>query len=108
MSGVSDRPFRALAAAFGAGLVVSEMVAGEQLAAGDTPTAMMRAERAGDGPHVIQLAGREAHWMAEGARAATDAGADIIDINMGCPAQEGDRRLFRLGADARPRPCADA
>jgi tRNA-dihydrouridine synthase len=87
MSGVSDRPFRALAAEFGAGLVVSEMVAGEQLATGDAE-ASMRAERAGGGPHVIQLAGREAHWMAEGARAATDAGADIIDINMGCPARK--------------------
>ncbi len=87
MSGVSDRPFRALAAEFGAGLVVSEMVASEQLATGD-PEASMRAERAGEGPHVIQLAGREAHWMAEGARAATDAGADIIDINMGCPARK--------------------
>jgi nifR3 family TIM-barrel protein len=87
MSGVSDKPFRALAARFGAGLVVSEMVASEQLASGD-PESVMRAERAGDGPHVIQLAGREARWMAEGARAATDAGADIIDINMGCPAKK--------------------
>jgi nifR3 family TIM-barrel protein len=87
MSGVSDRPFRALAARFGAGLVVSEMVASELLATGDAE-ATMRAERAGDGPHVIQLAGREARWMAEGARAATDAGADIIDINMGCPAKK--------------------
>ena len=87
MSGVSDRPFRSLAAAFGAGLVISEMVASEQLATGE-PQASMRAERAGGGPHVIQLAGREAHWMAEGARAATDAGADIIDINMGCPARK--------------------
>jgi nifR3 family TIM-barrel protein len=48
----------------------------------------MRAERAGRGPHVIQLAGRDARWMAEGARAATDAGADILDINMGCPAKK--------------------
>ncbi len=87
MSGVSDRPFRALAAEFGAGLVVSEMVASEQLATGE-PDASMRAERAGNGPHVIQLAGREARWMAEGARAAADAGADIIDINMGCPARK--------------------
>ena len=87
MSGVSDRPFREIAAGFGAGLVVSEMVAGEMLARGDAQ-ALMRAEQAGDGPHVIQLAGREARWMAEGARAATDAGADIIDINMGCPAKK--------------------
>lgn len=87
MSGVSDKPFRALARGFGAGLVVSEMVAGEQLAEGH-PESILRAERAGDGLHVIQLAGREARWMAEGARAATDAGADIIDINMGCPAKK--------------------
>ena len=87
MSGVSDRPFRAIASAFGAGLVVSEMVASENLANGDAE-ASMRAERAGSGLHVIQLAGREARWMAEGARAATDAGADIIDINMGCPARK--------------------
>jgi nifR3 family TIM-barrel protein len=87
MSGVSDRPFRALAAEFGAGLVVSEMIAGEMLATDDAE-AKLRAERAGAGLHVIQLAGREAYWMGEGARAAADAGADIIDINMGCPAKK--------------------
>src|SRR5215470_6766240 len=87
MSGVSDQPFRAIASRFGAGLVVSEMVASELLARGDAE-ATMRAERTGHGPHVVQLAGREAHWMAEGARAAADAGADVIDINMGCPAKK--------------------
>ena len=87
MSGVSDVPFRAIASDYGAGVVVSEMVASEMLARGDSE-ALMRAERAGKGPHVVQLAGREARWMAEGARAATDAGADIIDINMGCPAKK--------------------
>lgn len=87
MSGISDRPFRELAQAFGAGLVVSEMTAGDKLAIGDAE-AMLRAERAGDGQHVVQLAGREPRWMAEGARAAADAGADIIDINMGCPAKK--------------------
>src|SRR5260221_5498534 len=78
MSGVSDKPLRALVSGFGAGLVVSEMVASEQLVQGHSET-VMRAERTGQGPHVIQLAGREERWMAEGARAATDAGADIID-----------------------------
>ena len=87
MSGVSDVPFRTLASRFGAGMVVSEMVAGEMLVRGDTE-AMARAERAGDGPHVVQLAGREARWMGEAARAAEDAGADVIDINMGCPAKK--------------------
>src|SRR4029077_16408597 len=87
MSGVSDKPFRQLAAEFGAGLVISEMVAGEQLVSGH-PETVARAERTGFGPHVVQRPGREAHWMAEGARAATDAGADVIDINMGCPAKK--------------------
>lgn len=87
MSGVSDAPFRGIASEYRAGLVVSEMVASELLVRGDAESAM-RAERAGSGPHVIQLAGREPRWMAEGARAATDAGADIIDINMGCPAKK--------------------
>jgi nifR3 family TIM-barrel protein len=87
MSGVSDRAFRLLAAEAGAGLVFSEMVASDALVRGH-PETVIRAERAGRGPHVVQLAGREAHWMAEGARAATDAGADIIDINMGCPAKK--------------------
>src|SRR5260221_1455871 len=87
MSGVSDKPFRQLAAAFGAGLVISEMIAGEQLVSGH-PETIARAEQTGIGPHVIQLAGREPRWMAEGTRAAADAGADIIDINMGCPAKK--------------------
>ena len=47
----------------------------------------LRCEATGIGPHVVQLAGCEAHWMAEGARVAEAAGADIIDINMGCPAR---------------------
>ncbi|MBZ0229637.1 MAG: tRNA-dihydrouridine synthase, partial [Bauldia sp.] len=87
LSGISDRPFREIASRSGAGLVVSEMVAGERLVERNRE-ASMRAERAGEGPHVVQLAGREAWWMGEGARAATDAGADIIDINMGCPAKK--------------------
>jgi tRNA-dihydrouridine synthase B len=87
MSGVSDAPFRAVAAAYGAGQVTSEMIASELLARGNAE-ATQRAEKAGEGPHVVQLAGRESRWMSEGARAATDAGADIIDINMGCPAKK--------------------
>jgi tRNA-dihydrouridine synthase B len=86
MSGVTDLPFRALASRFGAGLVVSEMVASDSLVAGDAETAL-RAEGRGLSPHVVQLAGREPHWMAEAARVAEGAGADIIDINMGCPAK---------------------
>ena len=86
MSGVTDAPFRRLAAQLGAGLVVSEMTASDDLARG-RPISKLRAEASGVGPHVVQLAGCEERWMAEGARVAEDAGADIIDINMGCPAR---------------------
>ena len=86
MSGVTDAPFRRLAARFGAGLVVSEMTASDDLVQGK-PMSRLRCEAAGVGPHVVQLAGCQTHWMAEGARIAEAAGADIIDINMGCPAR---------------------
>ncbi len=86
MSGITDAPFRRLAAALGAGLVVSEMTAGDDLVNG-RPMSLLRCEAAGIGPHVVQLAGCETRWMAEGARIAEAAGADIIDINMGCPAR---------------------
>src|ERR1700760_3304307 len=86
MSGVTDAPFRRLAARLGAGLVVSEMTASDDLARG-RPMSRLRCEAAGIGPHVVQLAGCETRCMAEGARIAEAAGADIIDINMGCPAR---------------------
>src|SRR5580692_692699 len=86
MSGVTDAPFRRLAAQLGAGLVVSEMTASDDLAHG-RPMSRLRCEAAGVGPHVVQLAGCEARWMREGAMIAEAAGAEIIDINMGCPAR---------------------
>jgi tRNA-dihydrouridine synthase B len=86
MSGVTDAPFRRLTAALGAGLVVSEMTASDDLVNG-RPMSRLRCEATGIGPHVVQLAGCEVSWMAEGARIAAAAGAEIIDINMGCPAR---------------------
>src|ERR1700760_1214822 len=86
MSGVTDAPFRRLAATLGAGLVVSEMTASNDLVNG-RPMSRLRCEATGIGPHVVQLAGCEAGWMAKGARIAEASGADIIDINMGCPAR---------------------
>jgi nifR3 family TIM-barrel protein len=86
MSGITDAPFRRLTATLGAGLVVSEMTASDDLANG-RPMSVLRCEATGIGPHVVQLAGCQTHWMAEGARIAEAAGADIIDINMGCPAR---------------------
>ena len=86
MSGVTDAPFRRLAERLGAGLVVSEMVATSKLAEGRRD-AVLRGDGRGVAIHAVQLAGCEARWMAEGARIAEAAGADIIDINMGCPAK---------------------
>jgi tRNA-dihydrouridine synthase B len=86
MSGVTDAPFRRMAAEQGAGLVISEMTACAALAQGKRG-ARRRIENQDEGLHVVQLAGCEAQWMAEGARIAQDAGAAIIDINMGCPAK---------------------
>src|SRR5689334_24312580 len=86
MSGVTDAPFRRLAASLGAGLVVSEMTASDDLVNG-RPMSQLRCEATGIGHHVVQLAGCEARWMAEGARIAEAGGADVIDINMGCPSR---------------------
>jgi nifR3 family TIM-barrel protein len=87
MTGITDVPFRRQVAQLGAGLVVSEMTASADLVNG-RPMSVLRVEATGLGPHVVQLAGCEARWMAEGARIAEAGGADIIDINMGCPARK--------------------
>lgn len=86
MSGITDIGLRRIARRFGASLVVSEMVASDDLALGDAE-ARTRAEGEGVTPHVVQLAGCDPRWMAEGARVAEAAGAHVIDINMGCPAK---------------------
>ncbi|WP_183650651.1 tRNA dihydrouridine synthase DusB [Brucella daejeonensis] len=87
MSGVSDLPFRRRAAEAGAGMVVSEMVASAELCNRHRES-MLRLSGEGLGTHVVQLAGREARWMGEAAKIAEGEGADIIDINMGCPAKK--------------------
>src|SRR5271166_85517 len=86
MSGVSDLAMRRIARRFGAALVFSEMVAAETYLQGDAE-ASMRAEGEGVQPHAVQLVGREARALAETARRVVDAGAAIIDVNMGCPAR---------------------
>lgn len=88
LSGLTDLPFRRVLQQFKPGLVVSEMVASEFLAKGKADI-VAKASGAGEiEPLVIQLVGREAKWMAEGARLSEEAGAAIIDINMGCPARK--------------------
>lgn len=90
MAGITDLPFRRLVARFGAGLVVSEMVAsGEMLTARRSVRARARVDLGlADGLTAVQLAGREAAPMAEAARMLEGMGARIIDINMGCPAKK--------------------
>lgn len=88
LAGITDLPFRRLVAGFGAGLVVSEMVASQEVVQA-RPLARARAELGfGDQATSVQLAGREAYWMAEAGRYVEAQGARIIDINMGCPAKK--------------------
>src|SRR5471030_1005307 len=87
MSGITDTPFRRLAERLGAGLVVSEMTACAALAQGKRE-ARTRSQGQGVGIRVVQLAGCEAHWMAEGARIVEGQGAHVVDINMGCPSKQ--------------------
>ena len=86
MSGVSDLAMRRIARRFGAALVFSEMVAAETFLRGDAE-ASVRAEGEGLAPHAVQLVGREAKTLAETARRVVDAGAVLVDINMGCPSR---------------------
>jgi nifR3 family TIM-barrel protein len=86
MTGITDAPFRRMTERLGAGLVVSEMTASSALAAYKRE-ARRRSDGTGVAINVVQLAGCEARWMAEAAQIAETEGADIIDINMGCPAR---------------------
>jgi tRNA-dihydrouridine synthase B len=88
MTGVSDLPFRRAASKLGAPYVATEMVACEMFAAGRPDVVRRAAVGEGLPLMVVQLVGREAGWLAKGARMAEAAGAEIIDINMGCPAKE--------------------
>lgn len=98
MAGITDLPFRQLVASFGAGLVVSEMVASQEMVQ-SKPGVREKAELGFGrrqffapfsvaGQAAVQLAGRNARWMAEAARQVEAEGARIIDINMGCPAKK--------------------
>src|SRR5881296_1296889 len=88
MAGVTDRPFRQLCKRFGAGLAVSEMVASNSLLWGSEKT-RRRANHEGEvDPISVQIAGADPAMMAEAAQYNVDQGAQIIDINMGCPAKK--------------------
>src|SRR5471032_2314920 len=85
MTGVTDLPFRRAASRLGAAYVATEMVACDSFARGRPDVVRRAAVGEGLPLMVVQLVGREAEWIAKGARLAEEAGADIIDINMGCP-----------------------
>ena len=88
LAGITDLPFRQLVASFGAGWVVSEMVASQEMVQakpGVREKAELGYDQAGT---AVQIAGREAYWMAEAAKMIADNGAAFIDINMGCPAKK--------------------
>lgn len=88
MAGVTDRPFRQLCRRLGAGMAVSEMVSSNSLLWGSKKT-LRRADHAGEPePRSVQIVGADPHMMAEAARVNVDRGAQIIDINMGCPAKK--------------------
>lgn len=88
MSGVSDLPFRRLVKRWGAGLVVSEMIASQAMVNANRKTMKMITNCADEQPMAVQLAGYEPELMAEAARMNQDRGAAIIDINMGCPVKK--------------------
>ena len=88
MAGVTDRPFRMLCKSFGAGMAVSEMVTSNSLLYGSEKT-LRRANHEGEvDPISVQIAGADPDMMAEAAKYNMDKGAQIIDINMGCPAKK--------------------
>jgi tRNA-dihydrouridine synthase B len=93
MAGVTDRPFRILCRRFGAGLAASEMLTAD-VRLWETPKSRRRMDHEGEpSPRVVQIAGFDPAMMADAARRNVDAGAQIIDINMGCPAKKVCNRL---------------
>ncbi|QOL79962.1 tRNA dihydrouridine synthase DusB [Pseudooceanicola spongiae] len=88
LAGITDRPFRDLVSGFGADLVVSEMVASQEMVQAK-PGVRERAELGLSSARTsVQLAGRDPYWIGEAARMVEGQGASIIDINMGCPAKK--------------------
>ena len=88
MAGVTDRPFRQLCRQFGAGYAVSEMVTSRPDLWASLKTSRRANHEGEPGPIAVQIAGTEAQMMADAARYNIDRGAQIIDINMGCPAKK--------------------
>ena len=110
MAGVTDRPFRILCRQFGAGLAASEMITSDQRLWHTTKTRQRMNHEGEPEPRVVQLAGNDPVQLADAARVNVDLGAQIIDINMGCPAKKVYGKLCGsalLGDPAArgPHPC---
>ena len=88
MAGITDVPFRKAVARYGAGMMFSEMVASQEMVQANAATRKRAEATLSACPTGVQIAGREARWMAECARICQDLGAPLIDINMGCPAKK--------------------
>jgi tRNA-dihydrouridine synthase B len=88
LAGITDLPFRNLVSSFGVGLVVSEMIASQEMVQAKQGVREKAELGFGSDHTAVQLAGREAYWMSEAAKMAQDNGAQLIDINMGCPAKK--------------------
>ncbi len=93
MAGVTDRPFRILCKSLGAGLAASEMVVANAALAGAAPTLRRMDHRGEPGPRMVQIAGADPQMLANTAKLNVDSGAQMIDINMGCPAKRICRAL---------------
>ena len=88
MAGVTDRPFRMLCRSLGAGIAASEMLTSDKRLY-HTRKSKLRMDHTGEpGPRIVQIAGGDADMMAEAAQINVDNGAQVIDINMGCPAKK--------------------
>ena len=103
MTGITDLPFRQVASRLGAAYVATEMVAAAELARARPDVVRRAAVGEGLPLTVIQLVGRDPAAMAQGAKMAEAAGADIVDLNFGCPAKEVTGSACGLGPDADAR-----
>src|SRR5438876_1248300 len=92
MAGVTDAPFRKIAREFGAGLACTEMISSEALVRQHRETSRLMDLGWDERPVSVQLMGGDPQVMAQAARLAEAAGADIVDINMGCPVPKSARR----------------
>ena len=97
MAGITDQPFRRLAREGGAGLVCTEMISATALVRRDDKTLKIMSLAADEHPVSVQIFGSEPAIMAEAAQIAADGGADIVDINFGCPV----RKIVKSGAGVK-------